>query len=238
MPDVTDETGLLATLWGPRATPRRGPKPAISIEKIAEAAVMIADEEGFEAVALQRVAEDLGFTKMALYRYVAGREGLIAAMVEAAVDVPPVFPTETPWRERVDIFVEALLVTWRDHPWLPWVAIGDRTMGPHELAWIECSLAALDGTPLTDRERLDSSYVLFGLVRNAQSVSRAGTQLWTADQRLRPVVWTALDRRRDDFPQLARVASAIEAGPAQDNGLRFGIDRFLDGIQALIDDRI
>ncbi len=234
---MTDETDLLATLWEPRANPRRGPKPAMSIEKIAETAVRIADEEGFEAVALQRVAADLGFTKMSLYRYVAGRDGLVAVMVEAAVDVPPAFAPETPWRERVRIFADALLVTWRDHPWLPWVTIGDRTMGPREVAWIECSIAALDGTPLTDRERLDASYVLFGLLRNAQSVSRAGTQLWTADQRLRPVVRIALDRRPEDFPQLARVASAISAAPAHDKGLGFGVERFLDGIQALIDNR-
>jgi hypothetical protein len=47
----------------------------------------------------------------------------------------------------------------------------------------------------------------------------------------------ALDRRPEDFPQLARVASAIGAAPAHDNGQGFGVERFLDGIQALIDDR-
>jgi AcrR family transcriptional regulator len=234
---VTDETGLLATLWEPRPAPRRGPKPAMSIEKIAEAAVRIADEEGFEAVALQRVAAELGFTKMSLYRYVDGRDGLVAVMVEAAVDVPPSFAAGTPWRERVRTFADALLVTWRDHPWLPWVTIGDRSMGPREVAWIECSLAAFDDTPLTERERLDASYVLFGLLRNAQSVSRAGTQLWTADQQLRPVVATALGTRPGDFPQLARAADAIAREPTPDNGLAFGVERFLDGIEVLIDSR-
>jgi len=237
MARVTDDTDLLTALWEPRIAPRRGPKPAMSTQKIAEAAVRIADQEGFEAVALQRVAADLGFTKMSLYRYVPGRDGLVAVMVEAAVGVPPTFAAGTPWRERVEIFIEALLVTWRDHPWLPWVTIGDRSMGPREVAWIECSLATLDGTPLTDRERLDASYVLFGLLRNAQSVSRAGTQLWTADQRLRPVVRTALDRRPADFPQLARVKATIGAEPAQDNGRAFGVERFLDGLAALVESR-
>lgn len=234
---MTDDTDLLAALWESRPAPRRGPKPAMSTETIAAAAIRIADREGFEAVALQRVAADLGFTKMSLYRYVPGREGLVAVMVEAAVGVPPTFPADMPWRERVETFIEELLVTWRDHPWIPWVTIGDRSMGPREVAWIECSIAALDGTPLTDRERLDTSYVLFGLLRNAQSVSRAGTQLWTADQRLRPVVRTAVERRPDDFPQLARVAATIEAEPNPDNGRVFGVERFLDGLAALIEER-
>ena len=59
-------------LWGRRAAPTRGPKASLNIERIAAAAVAVADAEGIDAVSMQRVAEGLDFTKMSLYRHVAG----------------------------------------------------------------------------------------------------------------------------------------------------------------------
>ena len=69
-------------LWGGRSGATRGPKPGLSLEGIAEAAIAIADAEGLAAVSMQRVAADLGFTKMSLYRYLPGKAELVALMVE------------------------------------------------------------------------------------------------------------------------------------------------------------
>jgi AcrR family transcriptional regulator len=43
----------------------------LSLGRIAEAAIAVADTEGIAAVSMQRVDEDLGFSKMSLYRHVA-----------------------------------------------------------------------------------------------------------------------------------------------------------------------
>lgn len=84
-----DQAGSVELLWERRERPRSGPKPAHSIEQITKAAIEIADADGLAAVAMQRVASKLGFTKMALYRYVAGRSELIALMIDAALGAPP-----------------------------------------------------------------------------------------------------------------------------------------------------
>lgn len=67
----------------------RGPKPALTPEAIARAAIAIADAEGLEAVSLQRVAAEFGFTTMALYRYVPSKTALIALMIDNVTDRPP-----------------------------------------------------------------------------------------------------------------------------------------------------
>lgn len=54
---VRDET--LGLLWEGRTAPTRGPKPALSIVRIADAAMRIADAEGLAAVSMQRVAAEL-----------------------------------------------------------------------------------------------------------------------------------------------------------------------------------
>ena len=76
-------------LWGPPAGARRGPKPRYTLDAIAEAAMTIADDEGLDAVTMQRVAERLGTTKMALYRYMPGRAELDAVMLDRALGLPP-----------------------------------------------------------------------------------------------------------------------------------------------------
>jgi AcrR family transcriptional regulator len=54
----------MAALWGNRERPRRGPKPAMSVEAIVAAATMVADAEGLDAISMQRVAKELGYTTM------------------------------------------------------------------------------------------------------------------------------------------------------------------------------
>jgi AcrR family transcriptional regulator len=69
-----EDVGLpasIAAAWGLRERPRRGPKRELSVAKIVEAGITVADTEGLEAVSMSRVAGELGASTMALYRYVA-----------------------------------------------------------------------------------------------------------------------------------------------------------------------
>lgn len=80
-------------LWNERPRPARGPKPALTLEQIADAGIAIADAEGLAAVTMQRVAAELGYTKMSLYRYLPGKAELVAAMLERGIGpAPDLFP--------------------------------------------------------------------------------------------------------------------------------------------------
>src|SRR3954462_15876956 len=87
-PDVELPRGV-ALAWGVAANPQRGPKRELSIERIVEAAVEIADAEGLAAVSMSSVATSLGFTTMSLYRYVSATEDLILLMQEYGTGLPP-----------------------------------------------------------------------------------------------------------------------------------------------------
>jgi AcrR family transcriptional regulator len=228
--------GTAALLWGLREPPSRGPRPGLTVAGIAGAAVEIADADGLDALSMQRVAVALGVTKMALYRYVAGKSDLEAVMIEAAVGDPPdLAGVPGGWRARLEEFARLLALAWRRHPWLPWITVGDRVMGPRELGWVESALAALDGTPLDGTERLDAVFVLFGHIRTTQSLTTAGTQPWTADKR---VMRQLLAAHPDRYPALTQVLSADgSVGGSADNGREFGLRRLLDGLQQLIDRR-
>src|ERR1700761_4683210 len=74
----------LDLLWGRRERGRRGPRPGLSADAIVDAAGRVADARGLEAVSMARVAAELGFTTMSLYRYVASKDELLQLMFNAS----------------------------------------------------------------------------------------------------------------------------------------------------------
>src|SRR6266540_5044405 len=207
-----------------------------SVERIARAAIEIADADGFAAVSMQRVASHLGFTKMALYRYVADKAELLAIMIETAAGEPPdLGRVPGGWRPKLEEWAHRLRARWQRHRWLPAVTVGHRVMGPKEVGWTECAVGALADTPLDGPERMDAVFLLSGHIRNTQSASMAGTQPWTTERALSPAVTELLHAHRDRFPAL--IAAAGGGGASGDNGWRFGLDRILDGLELLITQR-
>src|SRR5579859_8267137 len=85
--ETTDTSGLpaeVAAAWGVRERPHKGPKPALTLARIVDAAVGLADAEGLDAVSMARVATALGAAPMSLYRHVSAKEELRRLMVDAA----------------------------------------------------------------------------------------------------------------------------------------------------------
>jgi AcrR family transcriptional regulator len=240
---ASDRAGGAGLLWEQSARPARKPRVGLSLDRIARAGIEIADAEGIDAISMQRVAGELGFTKMSLYRYVASKAELLAVMIDLAVGEPPdLGAVPGGWRARLEEVIRQLTEIWRRHPWLPVVTVGARMMGPRETGWTESMVAALADTELTGDERLAASFLIFGHIRNTQSMELAGTQPWTTDGALTEVVRA----RAEAFPALnaALTAAASTTGTSTtgtaalaDNGRRFGLDRILEGIAALIAER-
>src|SRR3954471_954107 len=99
--------------WAPRPSPTRGPRPTLTLDRIADAAIAIADAEGLAAVSMQRVAADLGYTKMSLYRYLPGKTEMVAVMLERAIGDPPAVGGD--WRQALTTWATALLNAHRGH---------------------------------------------------------------------------------------------------------------------------
>ncbi|WP_238010785.1 TetR/AcrR family transcriptional regulator [Dactylosporangium sp. AC04546] len=217
-------------LWdGPRPA-TRGPKPTLTLDRVVAAGIAIADAEGLTAVAMHRVAADLGVTKMSLYRYVAGKAELVALMVEQAVGAPPPLPAGA-WREALTTWARALLARYLAHPWALEATVGPRPVGPVELGWMESALGALAGTPLRGPERLDAVAVLAGHVRALVQQSTAAEHPEAA---LAAAIAAPLARHGERFPQLlAALAETAETG-AGDQAFEFGLALLLDGLAARV----
>ncbi|QBI53086.1 TetR/AcrR family transcriptional regulator [Streptomonospora litoralis] len=126
----------------------RRPRTAAPLtrERIAAAAIDTADEHGFEAVSMRRVAEHLGSGTMSLYRHIADKEELVSAMVDRVAGryaYPD--PAGMDWRERMHALARTDWRMFVEHPWmLAATANLSPPFGAESLAGMEWALDALE----------------------------------------------------------------------------------------------
>ncbi len=238
----------LDLLWGRREAGSRGPRRGLSVSDVVAAAIRVADAEGLEALSMARVAKELGFTTMSLYRYVSSKEELLQLMWNDSAQGAGELTLEgQTWRERLRSWA---IIQWSligQHPWITQMPMAAPPLAPNSLAFVEKGLEALDDSGLADADKLRvigllSSYTL-SEARMANDAARAQAQA-IASGNDSTAMWTyeALVREladADRFPRLHRLAWTGEVGQAPSGHdetaeFLFGIDCILDGVQALI----
>jgi AcrR family transcriptional regulator len=235
-----DQARSVELLWGPQERPSRGPKPGLSRERIARAAIELADAEGLAAVSMQRVAGEFGFTTMSLYRYVPGKNELIALMVDTAVGPPPdLAAIPGGWRPRLAEWARQTWQGFQRHPWFLEAAM-QSVMGPQQLSWLEAAVAAMAGTGLVGDEVINAALAVNGHVRSLAPF--ASQRPSRPDRDFDAEAWTGaivgvLRQHQDRFPALAAAMAEGAFTAAGGDELEFGLDLVLDGIEALITSR-
>lgn len=234
----------VALTWGIAANPQRGPKRELSIERIVDAAIEIADAAGLAAVSMSRVAASFGFTTMSLYRYVTSKDDLILLMQEAvsAVSVPDDSVKRT-WREGLTSWVLAQRAMYREHPWLVDIPITGAPITPNSLTIVDWALREMRDLPLTDGEKLSTLLLLSSYTRATSAQAR---DLAVAAAASDPAdvsgenVFAALTElvTPERFPHLSPLLMAggyvAEPGAGSvdtDDDFEFGLQRILDGLQ-------
>jgi AcrR family transcriptional regulator len=220
-----------ALLWDHHAAPRRGPRPTLTLTAIAHAAIEIADADGLAAVTMQRVAELVGVTKMALYRYVPGKDELVALMTDIGIGEPPDLTATEGWRARLDLWTREMFGRFTRHPWSLETTIGARPIGPNEISWLEQAVATLAETGLNGGEMLDVAAILAG---HARAMALQSSTVDAPEQVLTAAFAEVLRTDESRFPALkAALISAVEHD-SQDKALDFGLARILDGVELFV----
>jgi AcrR family transcriptional regulator len=240
----------LDLLWGRRGRGSRGPKPGLTIEAIVAAAIDLADSEGLAAVSMARLAKELGFTTMSLYRYITNKEELLQLMWNASAQGAEAFMLEGEgWRQRLISWSLVQREMLDRHPWITQMPMAVPPMGPNSLTFVERGLESLDGTRLTDGDKLRvigllSSYTL-SEARMAHDAMRSVADAMAAsagDDTPPPQSFEGLLRELVDetkYPRLYRIAWSNQIGDApsgfeEREEFLFGLNRILDGVQAFI----
>ena len=165
-----DARRSMALLWRAPAPDqvRPGPKPALTIDEIVDAAVAIADEDGMPALSMRAVGQRLGRSGMALYTYVPNKSELVDLMYDHVhAELPGDYDTAVGWRAAVGAWAGDLWAFYQRHPWLLQVSQVRPVLGPHEYAVVEAVARILRETGLAARLLLRVVGTLFHFVRGA-----------------------------------------------------------------------
>src|ERR1700691_905642 len=125
----------------------------LSREKIAAAALGIADAEGFSSVSMRRIAQEMGVGTMSLYYYVKTKADLIAVMDDALMGEVLAWSLPAGWREALTVIATRTRDVFLRHPW----ALSSMLSAPpgvNAMRHMEQCLQALAATTMTTREKI------------------------------------------------------------------------------------
>jgi AcrR family transcriptional regulator len=218
---------------------RRGPKPAHSVERIVAVAVDLADESGFPAVSMPKIANRMGVTANALYRYVASKEELVVLLADAGWGPPEVPARREGWRAGVTVWVRAFVARTRVHPWLLDIPVRGAPLTPNMLSWLEVLLEALADTGLGPADKLACATLLDGYARSTANLARdLGTRSVSPEEGAAVAAFLEPLLRARGSTLVADLLGGAEpyAESTFDEGdVEFGLGRILDGIEVLIE---
>lgn len=235
----------VALAWGVAANPQRGPKRELSIERIVEVGIQLADAGGLAAVSMSAIAAELGVTPMALYRYVTAKDDLLLLMEDQALGVAPETIREAgerSWREGLETYVREMTARSREHPWALDLPVSGIPVTPNALTWLETALEVLAPTGLSADDQLSAVLAVIAQARWESLVTRGfadaavAAQASTEQLESRAVRTLRVLVRAEEFP---RIRAALDAGALDDQGdggdpFEFGRGRLLDGLAAAI----
>lgn len=235
----------VALAWGVAANPQRGPKRELSIERIVDVAVQLADAGGIGAVSMAAIAGELGVTAMALYRYVTSKDDLLVLMQEAGIGVPPETLRETAaesgWRGAIESFAREMSAIYLRHPWLLDIPIEGTPTTPNNLAWLDIALEAMAAVPLTDEQKVAAVLALIAQARWEGHIVRSYIEAATAAGESTDVLERGQQAMLEQLvteTELPFVHAALHAGvfspEAEGDPFAFGRGLVLDGIEALV----
>ncbi|MEO7446718.1 MAG: TetR/AcrR family transcriptional regulator [Humibacillus sp.] len=206
----------------------------LSKQRVVVEALRLADREGVNGLSMRRLAGALGAGAMSLYHYVASKEELLDAMIDAVFEEIELPPEESDWQSALRRRAVSARQVLARHPWAIGLLESTTSPGPANLRHHEAVTACLRRAGFsvvmaTHANWLLDSYV-YGFALQAASLpfATAGELAALTEQVYLPQL------PPDQFPYLNESAAALVAAgydPAEE--FIFGLDLVLAALEPL-----
>ncbi|WP_049793648.1 TetR/AcrR family transcriptional regulator [Hoyosella subflava] len=233
---------IVTTLWSPEPTPKRGPKRAFTRDGVVATAISLADARGIDALSMRTLAEELGLGTMSLYRYVPGKEELIALMIERLYgETTSAGGIEGGWRDKLEAMAHEQWNLYHRHPWMLNLPLDFISPGPIAMERFDAGIASVleAGLPPDAAVAINGAieYIVRGAARasieNLTFVAETGMTIEQWWEHQGPSLLAVMDTSK--FPALQ---AALDAGAfstaGQDDSFEAAFHEtlgiFLDGV--------
>jgi AcrR family transcriptional regulator len=219
-----------------RSTPGPEPRVPLSRERVLRAAILLADEDGIEALTMRELGLRLGVEAMSLYNHVANKDDILDGMVDLVVSEIELPSDTVGWKEAMRRRAISAQAIFSLHSWASALIDSRESSGPARLRYLDWVIGTLRraGFTLEMAARafslLDSYIYGFGRQQLNAAVPLDMTPEEMAEAFLRAIP-------ADEYPSLREmvVEHAMKSGYDESADFEFGLDLVLDGLERLLD---
>lgn len=219
-----------------RPTPNPESRTPLNRERVLRAAVVLADEEGIEALKMRELGLRLGVEAMSLYRHIANRDDILDGMVDLVVSEIDLPEDTVGWREAMRRRAISAQAVYSRHPWASALMDSRTSSGPARLQYFDWVLGTLREAGFTQEMTARAISVLdsyvYGFGRQQLNMS-AGPDV--KPEEVAEAFLKAIPA--DEYPNLRKmvVEYAMNAGRDESADFEFGLNLILDGLERLLD---
>ena len=199
----------------------REPRQPLSRDRILNAAVLLADRQGVEALSMRALGRELGVKAMSLYKHVTNKDDILDGIVDIVLSQIDLPPHGTEWRKAMGDRARSARQVFLQHPWIA--------------ALFESRLTRSQQTPV----RLRYVNTLLGLLRqNGFSVSNAYRALLVIDSYLYGFTLQEVNWRLEDGNASRSEEETVDQVPMETYQYLFEIYSHLSSQNAGISTRL
>jgi AcrR family transcriptional regulator len=203
--------------------------------RVVEAALGIADADGLGALTIRSLASALGVKPMSVYYHVAGKDDILAALVDLVFGEIELPVPGRDWRPEMERRAESARAVLARHRWAIGLLESRPDPGPANLRHHDTVLATLRAAGFSPEltahaYALIDSYV-YGFALQEASLPFEGRE--SVGDIAGPIME---QMAAGEYPHLAQMATTYYLQPGYDFGdeFRFGLDLILDGLESAL----
>lgn len=196
-------------------------RPNLSKEKIIDAAIGLADDEGLDAVTLRGLAKRLNVHVTSLYNHIPTKEALLVDMNKALMEETDLPSGSLTWQDWIRGYAAAIQALALRHPGAFQLFQQGPAQGDAAMRSLEAAIAAFQADGFDE--------IATQCAIRTANVAVLGLALDELGREMKPAVETELHKlSKSEYPQIHRV---LAAGDTADF-FPFLVDAIIDGIAA------
>jgi AcrR family transcriptional regulator len=143
---------------------KRQPRLPLSRDRILQAALAFADEQGIESLTMRRLAQELGFEAMSLYNHVANKDDMLDGILDLvlAESAPPAVAGD--WDEAIRASAISVHEALTRHPWSCTLLMAPGHIRPARLRYMDVLLGRLREAGFSAEATYHAYHVLDGYI--------------------------------------------------------------------------
>ena len=212
-------------------------------DRVLQAAVRLADENGIESLSMRKLARKLGVEAMSLYNHVESKGDLVDAMVDRVVDEIELPEEAEDWDAAIRTCAISAHEAYLRHPWACSLVIAPpatRTLRAPRLRYMDWLLGRLRGAGLSEELTYHAYHALDGHIVGFtlwQLGHEAGARTMADGEDITKVMAGLIETiRADGYTHLAEHGEQHLSPPGGKGAFELGLDLILDGLKRALND--